>query len=522
MFFQLGDELRGNPKIQRLARRAMTGDLSGLAALGMWALAGTACQQALTDGVVSVETLVSDTLNLEVAKTLAGMLVDEGLWHAPGHSCERCVQPPQGSFIFHDWFDLRYDRGEDVRVTRGKRAELKNRKITDAVWLRDRVGGVECGGNMVAPCRYCGTKVQRKDRSTWQYDHVEPTKYIGAANIVIACTDCNKQKQQRTPGEAGMMLHRPGWMPGQADWSAPPHSAEQSTTDTPRCGETVLVEAGEDANPVEGTPSGQVESSSPWNPSSLVSGAADRSKGSPAPARGMVETPEEIQSVVLVEAGEDANPVEGTPSGQVESSSPWNPSNTRASSVDFPPARRPRESARREEGGEDPVEAHASGQVEPASIPRPANPPRPATAPAAAAAAAATATNPAAAAAKRVSTRARACQGREGQGRVLDREGPGRESGGAGQGEPASPRRRRPRRKRQVRDLGASPGTRPMPQHPPGSPGMAGPAPTPQVGGSFGSPWFQWRGRPPVDDEAVCPIHGADVPCRFCLEEESR
>ena len=34
MFFQLGDELRGNPKIQRLARRAMTGDLSGLAALG--------------------------------------------------------------------------------------------------------------------------------------------------------------------------------------------------------------------------------------------------------------------------------------------------------------------------------------------------------------------------------------------------------------------------------------------------------------------------------------------------------
>ncbi len=67
---------------------------------------------------------------------------------------------------------------------------------------------------MVAPCRYCGTKVQRKDRSTWQYDHVEPTKYIGAANIVIACTDCNKQKQQRTPAEAGMVLHRLGGCPG--------------------------------------------------------------------------------------------------------------------------------------------------------------------------------------------------------------------------------------------------------------------------------------------------------------------
>lgn len=473
MFFQLGDELRGNPKIQRLARRAMTGDLSGLAALGMWALAGTACQQALTDGVIAVETLVSDTLNLEVATQLAGMLVEEGLWHAPGHSCERCVQPPQGSFIFHDWFDLRYDRGEDVRVTRGKRAELKNRKITDAVWLRDRVGGVERGGNMVAPCRYCGTKVQRKDRSTWQYDHVEPTKYIGAANIVIACTDCNKQKQQRTPAEAGMVLHRPGWMPGQADWSAPPKSAERNTVeDTPRRGGAVMVEAGRDANPVEGTPSGQVESSLPWNPSS----PAD-------------DTDVDLPDAHALDWGQAAG-----------------------------------------EGGEDPVEANASGQVEPAPSLRRANPLRPATAPAAAAAAAATATNPAAAAAaaqenlaataaKRVSTRARACQGREGQGRELDREGSGWETGGAGQGEPASPRRRRPRRKRQVRNLGASPeGSQPMPN--PSPAGLAGDAPSPQVGGQWGSPWYQWRGRPPVDDEAVCPIHGADVPCRFCLEEE--
>ena len=271
-----------------------------------------------------------------------------------------------------------------------------------------------------------------------------------------------------------MVLHRPGWMPGQADWSAPPKSAERNTVeDTPRRGGAVMVEAGRDANPVEGTPSGQVESSLPWNPSSPAA-AAD---------------------------------------------------------VDLPDAHAPDWWQAAGEGGEDPVEGNASGQVEPAPSLRRANQVRPATAPAAAAAAAATARNPAATAAaaqenlaataaERVSTRARACQGREGQGRDLDREGPGGEPGGAGQGEPASPRRRRPRRKRQVRDLGASPGTRPMPQPPPGSPGMAGPAPTPQLSGSFGSPWFQWRGRPPVDDEAVCPIHGADVPCRFCLEEE--
>lgn len=473
MFFQLCDELRGNPKIQRLARRAMTGDMSGLAALGMWALAGTACQQGLTDGVVAVETLVSDTLNLEVATRLAGMLVDEGLWHAPGHLCERCVQPPQGSYVFHDWFDLRYSRGAEVRITRGKRAELKDRKITDAVWMRDRIGGVERGGDMVAPCRYCGARVHRKDRSAWQYDHVEPNKYVGAANIVIACMACNKQKQQRTPAEAGMVLHRPGWTPGQADWSAPPRNAERSTVE---------------------------------------------------------DTPQQRGGAVMVEAGEDANPVEGTPSGQVESSSPWNPSSpTAAADVDLPSAPERAGAPGRGGGGEDPVGAHAPGQVEPAPAPRPAAPVRPAPAPAAAAtarkpaaAAAAAQENVAAAAAERVSTRARACQGREGQGRVQEGEGPGREADGAGRGSPASSRRRRPRRKRRVRDPGASPdGTQPMPQPPPGPPGMAGPAPTPQLSGSFGSPWFQWRGRPPVDDEALCPIHGADVPCRFCIEESS-
>ena len=293
---------------------------------------------------------------------------------------------------------------------------------------------------MVAPCRYCGARVHRKDRSAWQYDHVEPNKYVGAANIVIACMACNKQKQQRTPAEAGMVLHRPGWTPGQADWSAPPRNAERSTVE---------------------------------------------------------DTPQQRGGAVMVEAGEDANPVEGTPSGQVESSSPWNPSSpTAAADVDLPSAPERAGAPGRGGGGEDPVGAHAPGQVEPAPAPRPAAPVRPAPAPAAAAtarkpaaAAAAAQENVAAAAAERVSTRARACQGREGQGRVQEGEGPGREADGAGRGLPASSRRRRPRRKRRVRDPGAShDGTQPMPQPPPGSPGMAGPAPTPQLSGSFGSP----------------------------------
>jgi 5-methylcytosine-specific restriction endonuclease McrA len=220
-FFQIVDELTGNRKVQKLTHQAMTGDIRGLAALGVWTIAGSMCKQSGTDGVVSTEMLLSQVLNLDVLHMGASLLVEVGLWHAPGHDCTRCCQPPEGSWIFHDWWDLRYETAAKEKVTRGKRAELKDRKITDAVWARDRVGSVLPGGDAIAPCRYCGTLVHRRSRGQWQFDHVDPRLYVGATNIVVACTDCNKQKMQRPLEESGMTLHRPGWTPGEPDWKGP-------------------------------------------------------------------------------------------------------------------------------------------------------------------------------------------------------------------------------------------------------------------------------------------------------------
>ncbi len=119
VFFQVGDEMPDNPKVQALSRRAMSGDIWGLAAIGVWTLAGAKCQEALSDGVVSLETLVSLTLNAEVSMRAADLLVEIGLWHSRGHSCDRCEQPSQGSWIFHDWYQMRYSKGVDVRIDRG-------------------------------------------------------------------------------------------------------------------------------------------------------------------------------------------------------------------------------------------------------------------------------------------------------------------------------------------------------------------------------------------------------------------
>ena len=55
-------------------------------------------------------------------------------------------------------------------------------------------------------CQYCGRKLPTTELSL---DHVVPRAQGGGAtwaNIVCACTDCNKKKGGRTPKQAGMRL----------------------------------------------------------------------------------------------------------------------------------------------------------------------------------------------------------------------------------------------------------------------------------------------------------------------------
>jgi 5-methylcytosine-specific restriction endonuclease McrA len=66
-------------------------------------------------------------------------------------------------------------------------------------------------------CQYCGRVCERKDLNL---DHVIPRDRGGPTtweNIVCSCIECNTQKANRTPQEAGMRLirkpKRPKWRP---------------------------------------------------------------------------------------------------------------------------------------------------------------------------------------------------------------------------------------------------------------------------------------------------------------------
>ncbi|MFT4128348.1 MAG: HNH endonuclease signature motif containing protein, partial [Gordonia sp. (in: high G+C Gram-positive bacteria)] len=215
-FFQVDDQLPQSRKTRLLVEPVMDGDIEGLAAIGLWTLAGAQAQVlgGGTDGLVSRADLVRVLLNPDAANRLAACLVRVGFWHAPGHTCERCPAVPQGHWYFHDWADMKYTPAAQATTNKAKRKELQNPQLIAEVWARDCVDPTN---PTIGRCRYCGTTLVRNDAKNKDtrsaksphLDHVDPYKAAGIRNVVLACGACNQKKGNRTPGDAGMTLLAP-------------------------------------------------------------------------------------------------------------------------------------------------------------------------------------------------------------------------------------------------------------------------------------------------------------------------
>lgn len=111
-WFKVDDKLHSHPK----ARRA------GLAAMGLWSLAGSHCMDYLTDGVVEAWFVEAWPDGV----TLAARLVRVGLWD----------EHPDG-YVFHDWGEFQ-PTADSVRETRSARSEA-GRKGAQKRWQGNHV-----------------------------------------------------------------------------------------------------------------------------------------------------------------------------------------------------------------------------------------------------------------------------------------------------------------------------------------------------------------------------------------------
>src|SRR3954470_17149269 len=112
-FFPVDDDFWGHPKA----------DEAGDAAIGLWTRAGSYCSSYLTGGILTAATI--RMLGARQAPVRA--LVKAGLWHAPGHDCGRCPQPPAGGYVFHEWNKNGNRTKEQVEADRAAAAERQRR-----------------------------------------------------------------------------------------------------------------------------------------------------------------------------------------------------------------------------------------------------------------------------------------------------------------------------------------------------------------------------------------------------------
>jgi len=99
-WFKVDDTLAAHPKVNR----------AGLAAMGLWVLAGSWSSQQLTDGYVPLWFVT----RLEGGRRAADRLVKVGLWH------EVVNEDGELGFTFHEWEQANPTR--DAVVTRREMA----------------------------------------------------------------------------------------------------------------------------------------------------------------------------------------------------------------------------------------------------------------------------------------------------------------------------------------------------------------------------------------------------------------
>jgi hypothetical protein len=93
--------------------------------LALYVVGLTYARRHKTDGVLRPDTVVHDA---RVPKRLTAELVRVGLWHEPGHPCDRCDQPPAGRVIVHDYLEHNQS-GEEIDAAREA-----GRKAAEARW----------------------------------------------------------------------------------------------------------------------------------------------------------------------------------------------------------------------------------------------------------------------------------------------------------------------------------------------------------------------------------------------------
>lgn len=165
------DQFPSHPKTLEVKARCR-------AAITLHTLCSTWSSATATPGIVPLAAVIDQGGGKAQGLRWARALVDAGLWHAAGHDCDRCPQPPTDGYVFHDLRLVRVGPGEG----RPSRPAIPD-AVRQLVYERDEHCCVECGA---------------ADDLT--LDHIYPWSLGGTDdewNLRTLCRSCNSRKGAR-------------------------------------------------------------------------------------------------------------------------------------------------------------------------------------------------------------------------------------------------------------------------------------------------------------------------------------
>lgn len=205
-WFKVDDSFYRSRKVRRLGADRVP-------CVGLWTLCGDWSADNLTDGFVPWEIVEDWDEDRAWAKRLVGV----DLWFEHHVDGEDGIQ-------FHDWNDWNPTKSQVVAersYNASKSALYRDPDLIETVRQRDS-----------DRCRYCGAKVNWKDRRSavgGTYDHVDATGQNNVSNLVVACRSCSAKKANKPLVTSGMTLLEPGAM-GPTSTSTTKNASEHASS----------------------------------------------------------------------------------------------------------------------------------------------------------------------------------------------------------------------------------------------------------------------------------------------------
>lgn len=118
---RLDDQFPWSRKVRRLSDAAFRLHVTGI----------VASARDLTDGLVKRDDIDEYPAMRGLDKRI-DELVLRGVWHANGHECEKCVQPPDGCWQVHDYLDHNPSKSDveaERSATRERQRQSRKRRL---------------------------------------------------------------------------------------------------------------------------------------------------------------------------------------------------------------------------------------------------------------------------------------------------------------------------------------------------------------------------------------------------------